>query len=66
MHALRAGDDLLAADEDVKGAAVARVLWVRHCVEGACLVWQHKKCSGLSRGSAVLPLTVHPSEIQQW
>ena len=40
VHALRAGDDLLAADEHVEGAAVARVLRVRHRVEGARLIRQ--------------------------
>mmetsp|Transcript_57470 Transcript_57470/g.84309 ORF Transcript_57470/g.84309 Transcript_57470/m.84309 type:complete len:221 (+) Transcript_57470:344-1006(+) len=35
MHALRSGADLLAADEEVVGVGVARVLGVGHGVEGA-------------------------------
>lgn len=33
MHALRARDDLFAADEHVERVAVARILRVRHRVE---------------------------------
>lgn len=38
VDALCAGDDLLAADEDIKGVAVARVLRVWHRVERPHLI----------------------------
>ena len=34
MYTLRSRDDFLSADKHVEGVAVARVLRVRHCVEG--------------------------------
>jgi hypothetical protein len=40
VDALRTGDDLLAADEDVEAVAQRRVVLARHRVERPHLAWQ--------------------------
>ena len=45
VDTLCAGNDLLAANEDVKGVAQRRVLWAWHCVK-----WSH-----LQQGRAARP-----------